>query len=80
MKWSGKNAITKVKDYASLAANVFDPMISTCLFGLEIFFLISDFIAENYTQEFYVYTTVDGTEFIWDGGLTVSRYLGLEGE
>lgn len=78
MKWSGKATLLKIKDYASIAANVLGPLISTGLFGLEIFFLISDFVSENYTQEFYVYTTADGTEFIWDGGLTVSKYLGLE--
>lgn len=77
-KWSGKTALSKVKNFANLAANVLAPVISTALFGMEIFFLVADFIKEEYTQEFYVYTTADGTEFIWDGGLTVSKYLGFE--
>ncbi len=76
-KWSTAGifkSIGKVGDVFAKAA----PFIGLAAAGLEIFTLVYDLIKVTNIQDFYVYTTADGTEFIWDGGLTTSRFFGLE--
>ena len=76
-KWSTVGifkSIGKVGDLFAKAA----PFLGLAAVGLELFMLIYDLLKVTYIQDFYVYTTADGTEFIWDGGLTTSRYFGME--
>lgn len=44
----------------------------------EIVFFFLDLFKETYIQNFYQYTTSDGTSFYWNGGLNVSKYFGFD--
>lgn len=66
------------KKAASLVKKVMAPVLSTALAGLEIAFFVFTLINVEYIKDSYVYATPDGTQFIWDGGITSSRFMGLE--
>lgn len=46
--------------------------------ALEISFLIYQLIVDTKIKDYYVYTAIDGTEWIWDGGLTSSKFFGFK--
>ncbi len=68
----------KMKKIGSFTKKIMTPLISTGITALEIFFLVYSLIEVQYIKDLYVYTTSDGTEFIWDGGVTVSKFMGLD--
>ncbi|WPL36684.1 hypothetical protein [Malacoplasma iowae] len=65
-----KDIVTKVLDYAV-------QIFAATLTVLEFAFFFYDLFKETYTQNFYQYTTADGTSFYWNGGLSVSKYFGF---
>lgn len=69
---------SSVKNVLSKVGSIMTPILGAGLVGLEIFFLAFEIFSETKTQDFYTYTNSDGTEWIWDGGLTVSKYMGLD--
>lgn len=72
------SAWKSTKKIAKAIKDAIMPVMSLALSSLETYFFILDLITETKTQDFYVYTASDGTEFIWDGGLTVSKFLGFD--
>lgn len=54
------------------------PVFGAALAIFEVAMFVYDFLKVEETQNYYVYTTVDGTEFIWDGSKTISRYFGFD--
>lgn len=77
-EWSGNKKFTKIKNGISKATKYASTFFVTAVAALEIAFFLLELFNEEKTQDFYVYTTPDGTNFIWDGGLTVSKYLNLQ--
>ncbi|BAC44173.1 hypothetical protein [Malacoplasma penetrans HF-2] len=73
----GNKALESAKKFAQTVKKLILPIISVAFSALETYFFILDLINVDYKQDFYVYTASDGTEFIWDGGLTVSKFLGF---
>ncbi len=77
-KWAGIVNFDKVKDGLRKVTNFSSTIFASVATGLEIFFFVYELLKTNHTQDFYVYTTANGTNFYWDGGLTVDKYMGLE--
>lgn len=76
-KWSSLKYFKKLNkglDFIKKAAPVFGAAFAI----FEVAMIIYDFLRVEETQNYYVYTTADGTEFIWDGSKTVSRYFGFD--
>ena len=77
--WSGQTSkFNKFKEAVMTGLNYALEIFSTALAITEIVFFIFDLLKETHTQNFYQYTTSDGTSFYWNGGLTVSKYFGFE--
>ncbi len=75
--WSGSERFIKVKKGLSRVVDFASTIFSTAVTGLEIFFFVYDLLQTTKIQDYYVYTTADGTNFYWDGGLTITKYMGL---
>ena len=76
--WSGYTSkFQKLKEGIATVLNYALEIFSTTISILELAFFFYDLFKETYTQNFYQYTTVDGTSFYWNGGLTVSKYFGF---
>ncbi len=54
------------------------PILGASFFLLEVALLAYNIFKETRETIYYVYTTPDGKEFVWDGGEIISRYLGFE--
>ncbi|BAC44175.1 hypothetical protein [Malacoplasma penetrans HF-2] len=77
--WSGTfKSFDKIKNLISIIGSATLGTFTVVFVAMEVFFFIYNLLSETTTQDFYTYTTVDGTEFIWDGGRTVTKYLGLQ--
>lgn len=61
-------------------ADLFDkaaPLINSAFLLLQVGLFAYDLFSESKATVYYIYTTADGTQFIWDGGQLVSKYLGF---
>lgn len=74
----GDKVWESAKKVASAIKSAILPIMSIAFSSLETYFFIFDLINVTRTQDFYVYTASDGTQFIWDGGVTVSKLLGFQ--
>lgn len=74
------NAFDKVKNAVFTIADYALEIFATAATVMELFFFFYELFSVKYTQEFYVYVTADGTEFIWDGGISATKFLGLVNE
>lgn len=54
------------------------PVFGAALAIFEVAMFVYDFLKVEETQNYYVYTTADGAEFIWDGSKTISKYFGFD--
>ena len=82
-RWSGSQALSSIKNYGKIISDGIDKVMGvfgTMFVAAELFFLIYDLLKVEEIQDFYVYTLLDGTEFIWDGGKTISRFFGMQTE
>lgn len=76
--WSGYvNKFQKLKEGVTTLLNYALEIFATSLTVLEFAFFFYDLFKETYTQNFYQYTTIDGTSFYWNGGLSVSKFFGF---
>lgn len=76
--WSGYTSkFEKLKKGVSTILNHALEIFAGTLSVIEIAFFFYDLFKETYIQNFYQYTTVDGTSFYWNGGLSVSKYFGF---
>lgn len=79
--WSGDSIkLSKIKDgILSFATHALETF-AVALAAFEIGFFIFDLLQETHTQNFYEYVTADGTKFYWDGGMSVSKFMGFINE
>ena len=79
-KWGNSKVFTKTKEIFTKVAENILPILGTGFLIAEMVFLITDLLRVDNIQDFYVFTTSDGTDFVWDGGRTVSRFFGASVE
>lgn len=75
--WSLSSFFSKVNkgfDFLKSAA----PIFGAAFLGFEVFVLVFELFKVETTTNYYIYTAADGTEFIWNGGRTESRYFGFD--
>ncbi|WPL38747.1 hypothetical protein [Malacoplasma iowae] len=76
--WSGYTSkFEKIKKNILTVLDHALEIFAATLSILELAFFFYDLFKETYTQNFYQYTTADGTSFYWNGGLSVSKYFGF---
>ncbi len=77
-RWTSFKIMTKFDDYVMPVLNAIGPAFGIAFAAFEIFAIVTEILKVEKFTDYYIYTTADGTEFIWDGGQTTSRYFGLE--
>lgn len=53
------------------------PFINSAFLLMQAGLFAYDLFSQSSSTVYYTYTTADGTQFIWDGGELVSKYLGF---
>lgn len=79
--WSGAKTKFNVDSLTRSSKVVLDyslEIFGSLALAFEFAFIIYDLFKVSAFQDFYVYTAIDGTEWIWDGGKTTSKYFGFE--
>ena len=76
-KSSSYKFFTKLDKFVNFL-NVAAPVLGSSFFLINVIFLAINIFTVQKSPLYYVYTTIDGKEFIWDGGEIECKYLGFE--
>ena len=74
----GNSTFSKVADIVDFVLDKVSPVLGILFFVTEIGFLFNDLFKQEIITDYYTYTLPDGTEFIWDGGRTVTQFFGFD--
>ena len=78
IKWGGTSKFGKMKAPFKFIAKNIVPLLGVAFAGMEIFFLIFELLQTEQIQDFYQFVAPDGTQFIWDGGRSISQFFGTQ--
>ena len=76
--WSSLDFFSKLDNALDAINKNVLPIFATAFAAFELGMLIFDLLKVEKITDYYVFTTRDGTEFIWNGGETVKKFFGFD--